>query len=100
MPSRAPIHRPPHQPEPEEYDRLRGSAASRGYGYRWRKVRAAVLAQRPACEHPGCDQAATDVDHRTPHKGDQSLMWDMSNLQPLCHAHHSLKTATETFGRR
>jgi len=80
-------------PEPQEYDRLRGSAASRGYGHRWRKVRTAFLAQHPACVEPGCGQPATDVDHIKAHRGDQKLMWDWNNLQSLCHAHHSAKTA-------
>ena len=38
---------------------------------------------------------ATDVDHITPHRGDRQLFWDESNWQPLCHRHHSMKTARE-----
>lgn len=43
---------------------------------------------------------ATDVDHitRIEEGGDP---WDETNLQGLCHSHHSQKTARETgFGGR
>lgn len=41
---------------------------------------------------------ATDVDHIIPHKGNEDLMWDEENLQALCHACHSRKTAAEDGG--
>jgi 5-methylcytosine-specific restriction endonuclease McrA len=43
---------------------------------------------------------ATDVDHRTRiEEGGEP--WDETNLQGLCHPHHSQKTARETgFGGR
>ena len=41
---------------------------------------------------------ATDVDHIRPHKGNEDLMWDEENLQALCHACHSRKTAAEDGG--
>ena len=96
MPSRPPIYRPAHVPTREEaqaaYGQFRGSAASRGYGHRWRQARAAFLASHPACVAPGCTQPATDVDHIVPHKGDYALMWTETNWQPLCSACHSKKT--------
>jgi 5-methylcytosine-specific restriction protein A len=77
----------------------RGSAASRGYGHRWRKVRRLQLNAHPLCQHPGCMKAATDVDHIVSRArgGEDSE----TNLQSLCHAHHSEKTAREDrgFGR-
>jgi 5-methylcytosine-specific restriction endonuclease McrA len=61
---------------------------------RWRRLRARLLRDRPWCEDPaGCREAATDVDHVVPIAagGDP---WDEGNLRPLCHRHHSRKTAT------
>jgi 5-methylcytosine-specific restriction protein A len=51
------------------------------------------------CQAPGCDQAATDVDHIVSKaKGGTDAG---TNLQSLCHSHHSMKTAREDggFGR-
>lgn len=65
---------------------------------RWRKLRALVLTERPYCQRDGCQAPATDVDHvrRIEDGGDP---WNPSNLQSLCHPHHSEKTARETgFG--
>lgn len=80
------------------YDRKRGSAASRGYDARWRRARKLFLAEHPLCiecEATGRVEAATVVDHRIPHKGDQVRFWDVSNWQPLCQPHHDRKTATQ-----
>ncbi|KEH08789.1 hypothetical protein GY15_32030, partial [Delftia sp. 670] len=41
------------------------------------------------CQAQGRVEAATVVDHITPHRGDQSLFWRRSNWQPLCATHHS-----------
>jgi 5-methylcytosine-specific restriction enzyme A len=62
---------------------------------RWRALRAAVLRDQPFC--PECAKlarrvATNDVDHVEPHRGDPGLFWSRSNLQGLCHAHHSEKT--------
>ncbi len=78
-----------------------GSSAKRGYGYRWQRLRAAFLREHPLCEAcllQGRATPATDVDHIKPHRGDQDLMWDVDNLQALCHACHSKKTAREDGG--
>jgi len=67
----------------------------------WRRCRAAFLAAHPTCAVPGCGQAATHVDHRIPRRrGGAPFAW--ANLQGLCHAHHSTKTAQADggFGRR
>jgi len=59
----------------------------------WRRCRAAKLARDPMCEH--CSRAlASEVDHKTPIAagGDP---FDDGNLQSLCHACHSRKTARE-----
>ncbi|WP_407655000.1 HNH endonuclease [Desulfuromonas thiophila] len=84
-----------------EQDRRRGSAAARGYGHRWRKLRAAFLAEHPLCaecQRRGRVTVATDVDHIEPHKGDKGKFWALGNLQALCHRCHSVKTAREDGG--
>ena len=61
------------------------------YGSRWRRARAAYLAEHPLCalcEAQGRVVAATVVDHIVPHKGDAALFWDVANWQPLCKRHH------------
>ena len=77
----------------QSFDRERGSAASRGYGRRWQRLRKLVLARQPICQWPNCMTEATEVDHIKPRRrgGDDSL----ANLQALCKAHHSLKTVRE-----
>ena len=60
----------------------------------WQKLRAQVLANEPLCRHctaQGMVTAATDVDHINGNPGDNSE----GNLQPLCHSHHSTKTAVD-----
>ncbi len=90
----------------EQYRQSRkGSSSERGYGYRWQKLRARFLAQHPVCAEclkEGRITMATDVDHIRPHKGEPELMWNEGNLQALCHACHSRKTAREDggFGNR
>lgn len=79
----------------------RPSAAKRGYGPRWKKVRILQLTQEPLCcicIDDGRTVQATVVDHIVPHKGDQALMWDGNNHQSLCKSCHDRKTATEDGG--
>jgi 5-methylcytosine-specific restriction enzyme A len=78
------------------------TSTQRGYGYRWQQARAAFLARHPLCvmcEQAGRVTAATVVDHVVPHRGDQRLMWDESNWQPLCAPHHSRDKQREEQGR-
>jgi len=82
-----------------EYERPRDnrpSAARRGYGSRWRKLRLMQLRRYPLCQWPGCNKPATDVDHIVPRASGGTD--DADNLQSLCHAHHSVKTATQDGG--
>lgn len=85
MPHLPPTHRPTRLPACTG----RASSAQRGYDARWRRLRAAVLAERPLCEE--ClTERATDVDHvvaKAKGGGD-----DRGNLMALCHSCHSRKT--------
>ena len=87
--------------ELQQADKVRGTAAQRGYGYRWQKLRAAYLASHQTCaecRRQGRLTIAVIVDHITPHKGDMALFWDPTNWQPLCKPCHDRKTATEDGG--
>lgn len=83
------------------YDQERGSAAQRGYGARWRRLRAMKLAADPICadpyhRHPGQIIEATEVDHILPRAQGGTDAW--GNLQSLCGPCHSYKTATHDGG--
>jgi 5-methylcytosine-specific restriction protein A len=102
VPSKPPVHRPPGARSAaavkRDLDRLRPSAARRGYGPRWRRARVAYLAQHPlcaACQAEGRAVPATVVDHVVPHRGDPDLFWDESNWAALCKRCHDAKTARE-----
>lgn len=75
------------------------SSTQRGYGYKWRKKRAAFLAANPLCAKCSTDERpvpATVLDHITPHRGDNALFWDEKNWQALCaHCHSSVKQREE-----
>lgn len=65
---------------------------ARGYGYKWQKARERFLMANPLCcycEREGRVTAATVVDHKEPHRGNEALFWDEKNWQPLCQTHHS-----------
>lgn len=84
-----------------DYNKQRGSAASRGYDARWRKEREIYLRQHPLCvlcEREETLTPATVVDHIVPHKGDKQLFWDKNNWQALCKPCHDSKTAREDGG--
>ncbi len=60
----------------------------------WQRLRAFVLSGEPLCRHchaRGIVTEATDVDHVSGDPSDNST----ENLQPLCHACHSRKTAAD-----
>lgn len=97
MPTRPPIHRPHGQPAGRRPDH-RPSAARRGYGDDWRRLRDRFLATHPTCR---CGRPATCVDHvasihQAPHR-----RLDPSNLQAMCAACHNAKTIRSDggFGR-
>ena len=47
------------------------------------------------CEKQGRIVAASEVDHKVPHKGNSFLFWDRDNWQGLCKSCHSRKTMRE-----
>lgn len=78
-------------------DRVRGGAAARGYGRKWRKARALYLERHPLCAECLKERKATPatvVDHIIPHRGDPALFWDVDNWQPLCKPCHDRKTGS------
>lgn len=82
------------------------TTTERGYGWRWQQARNRFLGRAEnalcrMCAAEGRTVAATVVDHIVPHKGDQRLMWDEANWQPLCKLHHdSDKQKQEKAGAR
>jgi 5-methylcytosine-specific restriction protein A len=78
-------------------EQLRGTAASRGYGAKWRRQRATYFAEQPycvVCLADGQYKLATDLDHVVPREQGGSDEWD--NLQGLCKEHHSAKTMRQS----
>jgi 5-methylcytosine-specific restriction protein A len=71
----------------------------RGYDSQWEKAREAFIAHNPhclGCKAIGIETRADAVDHVIPHGGVQSLFWDPTNWQPVCHWHHnSIKAKLE-----
>lgn len=75
-----------------EWRHLYGRAA-------WKRLRSAHLAQQPLCAFCLRQEVVTEaavVDHVNPHKGDEALFFDASNLQSLCKScHDSIKQRLE-----
>lgn len=67
----------------------RESAARRGYGRAWERLRRIKLRQTPQCERPGCRELATDVHHREAVRRTGRVLVAVEDLESLCHAHHS-----------
>lgn len=83
-------------PEARQYRALYNTA-------RWKHRRAAFIAEHPLCEpcsKMGRVTATTVVNHRKPHKGDETLFWDEGNWQPMCKPCHDGPTQSrERTGR-
>ena len=80
-----------------DYERLRGSASSRGYTRRWQRYRLIYLRQNPlcrACRAEGRTTAATVVDHIKP-VNQGGAFWDADNHQPMCEPCHNRKTQVD-----
>jgi len=83
------------QRERERYERKGGHL----YDRRWRTESKTFLAAHPSCAD--CGEAATVVDHDTPHGGDAAIFWDKSRWVARCKRDHDRKSATRDggFGR-
>jgi 5-methylcytosine-specific restriction protein A len=82
------------KPRQAEHDAQRGTAAQRGYGARWQRVRLRFLKTHPLCaecERSGLVTAATDVHHLVPRRSGGPDA--ESNFEALCHECHSRITA-------
>ncbi len=66
---------------------------------KWIRLRDRFRTEHPLCAHAAKDANCTlttdVVDHIVPHRGDEHLMFDEANLQPLCYHCHGVKTAEE-----
>jgi 5-methylcytosine-specific restriction enzyme A len=74
------------------------TSSQRGYNYRWQQARERYLELHPLCvmcERNGFVRAATVVDHKIPHRGDQVLFWEETNWQSLCKPCHDIVKARE-----
>lgn len=95
----------------KQYDRIRGTAASRGYGSRWARYRAKFLRDNPLCgDRPwgaqetkdsecaaaGLYVAASVVDHIVPVTGpDDPTFYEPQAHQALCKSCHDKKRQRE-----
>ena len=63
----------------------------------WKRARRRQLALEPVCQYSvgadRCHARATDVDHVIPRAAGGSD--ERTNLQSLCHSHHSMKTSEQ-----
>lgn len=76
-------------------DARRPNARARGYDQHWERTRRSFLAAFPVCQwHEGCLNPAVDVHHLDGQGPNGGQGHDWSNLQGLCHPHHSKTTAT------
>lgn len=68
----------------------------------WKRMRLVQLRKQPLCamcEQSGKVKAADVVDHVVPHKGDEALFFDSSNLASMCKfCHDSVKQKQEKSG--
>jgi septum formation inhibitor MinC len=67
------------------------------YDREWQKVRAHYLFHHPRCAI--CGKTAIDVDHKNNIRDAPHRKYDESNLQSLCHKHHSLVTQAFDNGK-
>lgn len=80
-----------------EADSVRPSAARRGYGPAWRRLRAWYLPRHPVCVE--CERLGLAPDPRTAlevdHIDGDVTNCALSNLRTLCKRHHSARTARD-----
>jgi 5-methylcytosine-specific restriction protein A len=80
-------------------DKRRPNSKARGYNAKWERTRTRYLRNHPICEDTeGCITKATDVHHLDGLGPLGPKGHDHTNLQALCHSHHSRVTALEQKG--
>ncbi len=85
-------------------DAARGNSTQRGYTWRWRNYSRQFLKDHPLCECPDCQAGAVRatasevVDHKIPHRGNETLFWDSTNHQAMAKRCHDRKTARHDGG--
>ena len=91
-----------HKVEAKVYDQYRGSAASRGYGYKWSEYSKRYRRKHPLCVtclDKGHITPSAHVDHIVAVKGaGDPLFWKEENHRALCASCHSVKTVKEDGG--
>lgn len=98
MPFRPPIHSPYSLSQTSARrasNRERGSSSARGYDRLWERFRISFLASNPLCrdcESRGVVKATTDLHHVRKVRDHPQLRLDPSNILPLCHECHSIRT--------
>lgn len=65
---------------------------------KWKALQESQLRNYPQCEK--CGDKATEVHHVIPHRGNEDLFYDPSNLISLCHTCHSEETRKEVLQRQ
>ncbi len=92
--ARCPCEQQTDRERKARHDTKRPSASARGYDRKWTEARAEFLKVHRHCRR--CGRLASVVDHKRPHRGDQTLFWDRTNWQALCaHCHSSTKQREE-----
>ena len=89
------------QDKRKQYDKQRPAYHAWYSTARWRVLRIKYLSMNPLCvlcKADGRLTPATVVDHKTPHKGNKGLFYDVDNFQALCKQCHDSKTAKEDGG--
>lgn len=71
-------------------------------GTKWRRLRAAILAESPLCARcpPESPRAAKDVHHRIPRDVARDLELEPTNLEPLCRDCHKRTRDEDAAHRR
>lgn len=71
---------------------------------KWLRLRDRFRETHPFCvndgKEPRCTCLTDIVDHVVPHEGNEELMFDEANLQPMCWSCHSRKTVVDMRQRR
>ena len=82
-----------------DHRRFQGAGATSYQRKAWTDLRDRFRVEHPLCANrgavDGCTLTTDVVDHIEPHRGDEALMYDEANLQPMCFHCHAVKTGRE-----